>query len=191
MDETLNDKNGYREDSVNICTCGFGEFQFVESDTKFYCAICGGEVKVSDSLRNPSNETRESIRQKNILIIDDQAFFLKSIQDILENEYNCRVIGVNNGIDALSCIAKDLRGEQKVDLIILDLELPEISGITMLKIIRALRNDIPILILTTTPPIDSLISDLKKYRANRYLWKSTSKLGALLIRNVKKLLEEI
>lgn len=171
----------------NICTCGFGEFQFVEIDNKLFCAICGGEVK--DSNQAESDISRQIVR-KNILIIDDQSFFLKSIKDILENEYNCRVIGFSNGIDSLEYIAKHIRGEFTIDLIILDLELPEINGITMLKVIRNLIREIPILILTTTPPIDSLINDLKKYKANRYLWKSTSKLGTLLINNVKKLLED-
>ncbi len=180
--------NSFTNDSASICTCGFGEFQFVEIDGKFYCAICGGEVK--DLSKTVHSESKENLRRKNILIIDDQSFFLKSIQDILENEFSCKVIGVNNGIDALPFIAKDLRGESGLDLIILDLELPEISGLTMLKVIRQLKKDIPVLILTTTPPIDSLINDLKKYKANRYLWKSTAKLGSLLISNVRKLLED-
>ncbi len=180
--------SSFPNDSGSICTCGFGEFQFVEIDGKFYCAICGGEVR--DFAKSQPDEKKENTRRKNILIIDDQSFFLKSIQDILENEYNCRAIGVNSGIDALPFLAKDLRGELSLDLIILDLELPEISGITMLKVIRSLKRDIPILVLTTTPPIDSLINDLKKYKANRYLWKSTAKLGSLLISNVKKLLED-
>jgi len=180
--------NELGKDNENVCTCGFGEFQFVEIDGKFYCAICGGEVREIN--QDMPDKKESSSRRKSIMIIDDQAFFLKSVKDILEGEYNCKIIGVNNGIDALGYIGKDLKGEIVIDLIILDLELPEISGIQMLKILRKLKKDIPILILTTTPPIDSLIADLKKFKANRYLWKSTSKLGALLIKNVKSLLED-
>ena len=79
--------------------------------------------------------------KKTILIVDDE----KPIVDILV--YNLKKEGyntleANDGIEAV-----DIALNQKVDLILLDIMLPKMDGLTVCKKIKASLN-IPILMLT-------------------------------------------
>jgi CheY-like chemotaxis protein len=83
---------------------------------------------------------------KTILLIDDQPFFL-TVQQTMLQKHGYRVLSASNGPEGLAK-AK----EHKPDLILLDIEMPEMDGFTVcetLKRDRALRN-IPVIILTAT-----------------------------------------
>lgn len=78
---------------------------------------------------------------KNILVIDEQTNYLEFYRSILEKE-NYNVVTAINVKDAVS----KLFGE-KVDLILLDIGLPEIGGFKMAEIIRRHKKtkDIPLI----------------------------------------------
>lgn len=78
-----------------------------------------------------------------ILAVDDSAINLASIEQELKDEYE--VITVNSGRRAL----KYLRSEVP-DLILLDVQMPEMDGLELLKEIRALKRGfkIPVVMLT-------------------------------------------
>lgn len=69
-----------------------------------------------------------------ILIIEDEEVLADSLQDILAAEGH-HVLTARNGLDAL-----DVMTREKPDLALLDLMLPLVDGITVLK---ALRRDSP------------------------------------------------
>jgi DNA-binding response OmpR family regulator len=69
-----------------------------------------------------------------ILIIEDEEVLANSLQDILEGEGH-QVRTARNGLDALDVLARE-----KPDLALLDLMLPLVDGLTVLK---ALRRDSP------------------------------------------------
>lgn len=82
---------------------------------------------------------------KKILIVDDSESIRDVVSFTLENE-GFDVLIANDGTDAL----KFLDGRE-IDMIITDLHMPEMDGITLIKHVRAMDayQRIPILFLTT------------------------------------------
>lgn len=80
---------------------------------------------------------------KEILVVDDNPVNLAMIEKMLECEYH--VIAANSGIRALRFLEK-----HTADLILLDVEMPGMSGIDILGRIRALpqHRELPVILLT-------------------------------------------
>ncbi|MBQ6758449.1 MAG: response regulator [Selenomonadaceae bacterium] len=87
------------------------------------------------------------MRQKKILVVDDDEMNLNIARMILERKLPCKVLTVDNGIDALEM----LRAEQ-VSLVLLDIMMPEFDGMETLAEIRADEKikDVPVMMLTAT-----------------------------------------
>ena len=78
---------------------------------------------------------------RTILVVEDETTLRETLADALEVE-GFRVIAAADGRDALARFRAD-----KPDLILLDLMLPELSGIEVCRIIRA-ESGVPIVMLT-------------------------------------------
>lgn len=99
-----------------------------------------------------------------LLLAEDELSLSKALVHILEkNHYT--VDAVYNGQDAL-----DYLETGSYDALILDLMLPYVDGITLLKKIRANGNYIPVLILSAKSEIDDKVLGLDS-GANDYLTK--------------------
>jgi two-component system OmpR family response regulator len=79
-----------------------------------------------------------------ILIVEDEEHLAKGIEFNLAAE-GYRVTVVNNGADALAIVAED---PAKIDLVILDLMLPGMSGYKVCEELRNRGNEFPIMILS-------------------------------------------
>lgn len=82
-----------------------------------------------------------ALEQENILIVDDEKEIADLVELYLKNE-NYNVYKFYNGTDALRCAET-----QKVDLAILDVMLPDISGMDICRRIRE-SHQYPIIMLT-------------------------------------------
>lgn len=99
-----------------------------------------------------------------LLLAEDELSLSKALVHILEkNHYT--VDAVYNGQDAL-----DYLETGSYDALILDLMLPYVDGITLLKKIRANGNYIPVLILSAKSEVDDKVLGLDS-GANDYLTK--------------------
>jgi CheY-like chemotaxis protein len=79
--------------------------------------------------------------QKTILVVDDSIVIRKMVEIALENE-NYNVVSVATGKDAFSFLdGKD------PDLVILDIMLPDVNGLDILKVIKTKKN-IPVVMLS-------------------------------------------
>jgi two-component system, OmpR family, alkaline phosphatase synthesis response regulator PhoP len=79
-----------------------------------------------------------------ILVVEDESHLAEGLRFNLEAEgYAVELAG-----DGLAAVRRVLEGEPPVDLIILDLMLPEMGGLEVERRIRAAGNFVPILILT-------------------------------------------
>ncbi len=78
-----------------------------------------------------------------ILLIDDEADVLASMQAMLEVAGGHKVVAVSNGHDAMRSL-----GESPPDIIITDLLLPEMDGIDIIRAIRAADQATPIIAVT-------------------------------------------
>ena len=87
------------------------------------------------------------MRQKKILVVDDDEMNLNIARMILERKLPCKVLTVDNGIDAL-----DMLRAERVSLVLLDIMMPEFDGMETLAEIRAderIKN-VPVMMLTAT-----------------------------------------
>jgi CheY-like chemotaxis protein len=83
---------------------------------------------------------------KTILIVDDDKFNIQLIETMLEKIADVKVIATDKGSEALT-VLKTQEGD--VDMVLLDLHMPEMDGEEVLYAIRKeLQLDIPVLIIT-------------------------------------------
>ena len=86
-----------------------------------------------------------------ILVVDDEALLVKGIRFNLQNE-GYEVITGSNGLEAIKQVQ-----EQQPDLVVLDVMMPEMDGLTACSKIREFSN-VPIIMLTAkTDDMDKLI----------------------------------
>jgi DNA-binding NarL/FixJ family response regulator len=101
-----------------------------------------------------------------VFIIDDHPLVADGVSTMLKSESNVSVIGVaKNGKEALSFLIKTVP-----DIILLDINLPDIDGLDLCEKIRALSIDSKILILTSINDF-AIISQALSRGANGYLLK--------------------
>lgn len=100
-----------------------------------------------------------------VIIIDDHALFRAGLKSLLEQR-NIEVIGeAANGKEGIEFIKK-----LTPDIILLDLRMPEMSGLDVLKTLRDDDISIPVVILTTSNEESDLIKALRS-GAQGYLLK--------------------
>jgi putative two-component system response regulator len=106
-----------------------------------------------------------------VLAVDDDLINLKLLKSMLMKTENVsEVIEAKNGSDAIGI----LKGRSDIDLILLDIIMPIMGGIEMLKVVRAddsLRQ-LPIIVLTTD---ETKKSEALEYGANGFLMKPIKK----------------
>lgn len=82
---------------------------------------------------------------KTILVIDDEKNICELYKTELENE-GYFVLTTQSAKDAYDILLK-----QKIDLIILDIRIPELNGVDFLKELRKNEPDLPVLISSAYP----------------------------------------
>lgn len=107
--------------------------------------------------------------KKNILLVDDDASFLKVVKDWLSNDY--RVTIVSSGMQAITYIAKN-----RPDLILLDYEMPVTSGPQVLEMIRSEvgTSNLPVFFLTGKGDKES-VTKVLTLKPEGYILKSAGK----------------
>lgn len=81
-------------------------------------------------------------RKQTILVVDDEEAVLRLFQKILKKE-EYTVLMANNGKTALEQVER-----KRPDLVILDLKMPDMSGIETLRRINRLNENIEVIIIT-------------------------------------------
>ncbi len=100
-----------------------------------------------------------------VLIIDDHALFRVGLKGLLEQR-NIEVVGVAAGGKE----GIELASELKPDIVLLDLRMPDMNGLEVLKVLREKVSNIPIVMLTTSNEEADLIKSLRS-GAQGYLLK--------------------
>ena len=101
-----------------------------------------------------------------ILLVDDHTLFRKGLAELLEQRGALRVAGMTGNADEAIAL---LRAEQP-DVVIIDLNMPPLGGISLLSRIRAEEWRGPVLILTVSDAEEDLASALRN-GAQGYLLK--------------------
>ncbi len=121
------------------------------------------------------------MKEKKILLVEDDVDHVELITEILENNgIRVEIILLENGQDAIdyfhgeSLTGKDVT-HNEVDLIILDLKLPKVDGLNVLKFLKKSPEycAIPVIIFSTTAE-ESLIEEGYRYGVNSFITKPIS-----------------
>ncbi len=89
-----------------------------------------------------------------ILIVDDQLALRESVRMVLKDKY--AVASAPGAVEALEYIA-----ENPVDLVLLDLKMPKIDGITALQAIKKSHPETEIILLTAYVTLETIQKALK------------------------------
>ncbi len=106
--------------------------------------------------------------KKSILITDDELGLLKLLKDTFEMR-GWKVFTTLTGNSVLSIL-----NENKVNLVLLDIRLPDRSGLEVLKGIKAAHPETPVVMLTALGYDDELVEEAIKLGASGYVSKTVS-----------------
>ncbi len=98
--------------------------------------------------------------KKTILVVDDEIRFCKSLSEILESE-NLPAQYSTSAADALQIVQ-----EKEIDLVFLDIKMPEMNGVDLLRGIRAVDPSIPVVMITGYPSVDNVVRAMKHGASN-------------------------
>ncbi len=105
-----------------------------------------------------------------VLIADDHAMFVDGIEQILKGEDEIQVVG--KCFDGKSAI--EFVQNHEVDLILLDINLPEMTGIEVCQKIKEENIDVKILAITMFNE-ESFVTEILNHGAKGYILKNTGR----------------
>ena len=103
-----------------------------------------------------------------ILAVDDSPDMLELLRRHLQN-FGFKILTVSNVMDAIKLLES-----MEIDLVITDLQMPEINGMALVKHVRENYKATGILVITAYPTIKNAVETVK-LGANEYLIKSFTK----------------
>ena len=105
---------------------------------------------------------------KTILIVDDEPVQRRLIEHVLRDKLNFKTHALNGGQEAIDHV---LGGKHpQPDLILLDLSMPRITGMDVIRAVRAVKPNLPIIVLTLHPDVERAVQAIK-LGANDFLVK--------------------
>lgn len=118
-----------------------------------------------------------------ILVVDDEPEILKILEEFL----------AKMGFEAVTALGGEraieiLKSEVKIDLAVLDMKMPQVKGTDVLREMKKINKEIPVIILTGSIDVKKYIDGLKElgYNENDICYKPVD-LYALLSMVKKKL----
>ncbi len=114
-----------------------------------------------------SERPRASVSGKAVLVVDDDPAVARSLRRVLEAEgYEVSVAG--SGRAAVEQIT-----QRAFDVVVSDIQMPGMSGVDLLRAIRASDLDVPVILMTGAPSVETAIEAVN-LGALKYLPKPTS-----------------
>jgi len=105
-----------------------------------------------------------------VVLADDHVFVRDGIKSLLENEANIEVVGeAIDGADALEVVAVT-----QPDLLIVDIRMPNLTGIEVVEKLRSENNNVKIIMLSMHESEEYVLKSIKA-GADGYLLKGSSK----------------
>ncbi len=110
------------------------------------------------------------MNKTNILIVDDHQLFIDGIKLVLRNNAKYKIVNcATSGKNAL-----DILENEEIDLVILDIKMPEMSGTKLAEIIKEKYPDIKILVVTSYHDSE-IVSKIIDCEADGYILKNSGK----------------
>lgn len=100
---------------------------------------------------------REIQDERNVLVVDDEPGHRLMVRAVLEDN-GWRVTEVGDGRSALQA----LRSGPTPDVVLLDMRLPDMDGLAILRSLREMKPDLPVVMLTAFGSVGSAVEAMKK-----------------------------
>ena len=91
------------------------------------------------------------------LIVDDERFFRTTLGDFISQRMGMRPLLAKDGPVALALLEKE-----RVDLVLLDIIMPEMDGLEVLRRIKDRRPELPVVMVTASTSLDHAIGALRE-----------------------------
>jgi DNA-binding response OmpR family regulator len=91
------------------------------------------------------------------LVVDDERFFLTILGDFITQHLNMRPLLVQDGSAALTLLETE-----KVDLVLLDIMMPGMDGLEVLRRIKEQRPSLPVVMVTSSSSVDHVVTALRE-----------------------------
>ena len=119
---------------------------------------------------------KKNLKKEKILLVEDDPDHAELIMEVLETEnVQKEIILLQDGLEALNYFQKygENGAQIRVNLIILDLNLPKVHGMDVLKILKqnSRFSSIPVAILSTSSD-DETIEEVYKNGADNYIFQN-------------------
>ncbi len=90
-----------------------------------------------------------------VLIVDDEQILRESLSEWLKED-GYQVNAVSNGMDALKVIA-----QSPPDVAVVDIKMPGMDGVTLLKKIKEQNPEIPVIMMTAFATVENAVQSMK------------------------------
>jgi DNA-binding response OmpR family regulator len=104
-------------------------------------------IQIQPSKISLKKEWRSIVPKKRILLIEEEADLRKPITFTLRRQ-GWEVVTESNGNNAFKCIQEAIQQKKPIDLIIIDLNLPGLSGLRFIDSLRSAGIQMPFGVLT-------------------------------------------
>lgn len=98
---------------------------------------------------------------KKVLIVDDAVFMRTILKNMLKKAGFNIVADVDNGKKALEVYKELFNTDQKIDIVLMDITMPEMDGITALKKIKEFDNDVKVVMCSSLTSQQSVVQAIK------------------------------
>ena len=97
------------------------------------------------STQTPPGRHAVPVRYQSVLIVDDDPVFRTTIEAFFKSHGTSNVLQASEGAQAYSALSKG----QVCDLVILDLNMPELDGIEFLELMKEHKITMPLLVISS------------------------------------------
>ena len=118
-----------------------------------------------------------------VLLTDDHQLFIDGVRLLLRKEKYLNIIAeAHNGLEAL-----DMLGQHDIDLLITDIQMPEMDGLELTKAVKEKYPDVKVLVLSMFND-RQIINEIIMAEADGYVLKNAGKQELLMA--IKKILDD-
>lgn len=89
----------------------------------------------------------DSVPPKRILLVDDEWDNLECVQEFLQGEFE--VTAACGGAAGIDCLFN-----QQFDAVVLDLTMPDVDGFEVMRIVKRVMPELPVLLASAVPDLD-------------------------------------
>ena len=94
--------------------------------------------------------------ETHVLIVDDDEAVLRSMARVLREEYGAKVVTSSD-----SRRVPEILGSERIDVVLLDLTMPHVSGEELLGVVTTHHPDLPVVIVTATDDVETAVRCVK------------------------------